>query len=97
MKDFVEREAVGWPKREHDGVFSGRGLQFEIELAAETFAQRESPRAIEPAAKGRVQHELHAAAVVKKSFENEIVLRRHHPKHDLRAREIFDKLFRRRA
>ena len=97
MKDFVERKTVRWPKRKHDRIFSGRRLQFEIELAAKTFAQRQSPGAIQPAAKRRMQHQLHAAAVVKESFEHEIVLRRHHAQHNLRAGKIFNNLFGRRA
>src|ERR1043165_3430686 len=97
MKDLIERKAVRWPKRKHDGVFGSRGLQFEVELAAETLAQRESPGAIQTAAEGRVQHELHAAAVIEEPFEDEIVLRRHHAENDLRARQILDDLFGGRA
>ena len=93
MKDVVERKTVSWTKRKNDRIFGGRSLQFKIELAAEAFAQRQSPGAIQPAAKRRMQHELHAAAVVKESFEHEIVLRRHHAKHDLCAGKIFDDLF----
>ena len=97
MKDIFERKTVGRTKREHDRIFGGCGLQLKIELAAETFAQRQSPGAIEPAAKRRMQDELHAAAVVEEPFENQIVLRRHDAEHDLGAGQIIDDLFGGRA
>src|SRR5262249_7694124 len=68
VKDVFQGKTVGWTKRQNDRVFGRRSLQLEIESAAETLAQRESPGAIQSTAKWRVQNELHAAAVVKKSF-----------------------------
>src|SRR5205823_9966230 len=73
VENLIERKTVCWAKREDDCVFGGGGLQFEVELAAKAFAQRESPAAIQAAAKGRVQHELHTAAIIEESFQHEIV------------------------
>ena len=56
VKNLVERETVRWTKRKHYRIFGGRGLQFEVELATKTLAQRQSPGAIETAAKRRMQH-----------------------------------------
>jgi hypothetical protein len=39
-----------------------------------------------------MQNQLHTSAVVKKSFENQVVLGRHYAENDFRAREIFDDL-----
>src|SRR5687767_3174520 len=96
MENVVKRKTVRWPKREHDRIFSRSSLEFEIELATKPFAQRESPGTIETTAKRRMQHQLHAAAVVKKPFEHQVLLRRHHPEHDLRSRQILDDLLRSR-
>ena len=57
----LQRKAVAGGKRQHDGVFRGRGLQLEVELAAETLAQAETPGAVDSPTEGRMNHELHAA------------------------------------
>jgi hypothetical protein len=67
-----------WTKREYDGIFRGCSLQLKIKLDTKALAQRQTPGAIETAAKRRMHHELHAAAIVKESLQNQIVLRRHH-------------------
>ena len=97
MKYFIERKTVRRTKRKNYRIFSSRGLQLKIKLAAETFAQRQAPGAIEPAAKRRMHDELHAAAIVEETFEDEIVLRRHDAQHHLGAGQILDDLFGRRA
>src|SRR5829696_3388281 len=96
MKNVFEWKTMRWSKRKDDRIFSGRRLELDVELPAETLSQRQSPGSVQAAAERRVQDELHAAAVVKKSFEYEIVLRRHHAKHDLRASQILDDLLSRR-
>src|SRR6185503_6364096 len=75
----------------------GRRLQLKIKLAAKTLAKRQTPGAIEAAAKRRMQYELHAVAIVKEAFEDEIILRRHYAEHHSGAGEIFNNLFRRCA
>jgi hypothetical protein len=51
-------------------------LQFEVERAAETFAQSKSPRAIYPRAKRRVHDQLHAARLIEKPLDHNVPLRR---------------------
>ena len=74
--DFAEREAVVRPERQHDRVVARRGLQLEVEGAAELLAQREAERAVDPTTVRRVQHELHPARVVEEPLEDERVERR---------------------
>ena len=73
MKYFIERKTVGWTKRKHYGIFGGGRLQLKIKLAAKALAERQTPGAIEAAAKGRMQHELHAATIVKEALEDQII------------------------
>ena len=89
---LLEREAVGDAERQHDGVLGGGGLQLEVELAAEALAQREAPGAVEPAAVRRVQHQLHAAALVEEALEHQRLLRRHHAERALGGGEVLDRL-----
>ena len=81
-----------WPKRQHDGIFGGGSLQFEIEFATETFAQSQAPGAIQTAAKGRMNDQLHAATVVEETFENDVLLRGDHTECSFRGSEIFGDL-----
>ena len=85
---------MGGAEREDDRVLGGGGLQLEVELAAEALAQREAPGAVEPAAVGRVQHELHAAALVEEALEHERLLRRHHAERALGGGQVLDRLAR---
>ena len=74
--DLGELEAVRGGEREHDVVLGRRRLQLEIELAAETLAQRQAPGAVDAAAVGRMDDELHAAGLVEEALEHDRVLRR---------------------
>ena len=58
-------------EREHDGVLGRRRLQLEVERAAEALAQRQAPGAVDAAAEGRVDHELHAAGLVEEALEHD--------------------------
>ena len=62
----VKREAVLRTEGQHHGVVVRRRLELEVERHAELLAQREAPRAVDPAAERRVDDELHAAAFVEK-------------------------------
>ncbi|MCY1409200.1 hypothetical protein D9M71_245400 [compost metagenome] len=62
-------------QRQHDRVLAGSGLQFEVERAAEAFAQGQAPGAIEAAAKGRMNDQLGAAGFIEKTFHHQRVLR----------------------
>ncbi len=55
-------------RRDVDAVVGGGGLQLEVEAAAEALAQGESPGLVDAAAEGRVQDELHAAALVEEAL-----------------------------
>ena len=83
-------------ERQHDRVFGRGSLQLEIELAAETFAERETPRAVDPAAERRMNHQLHAARFVEETLEHDGFLRGKDPQRSARRRQIVDKLLRRR-
>ena len=77
-------------ERQHDGVVAGRGLQLEVERAAELLAQREPERAVDAPAVRRVHDELHAAGVVEEALEHEALLGGHHAEHRPPDREVVD-------
>ena len=89
-RDLVEREAVVRTERQHDRVVARRGLQLEVEGAAELLAQRETERAVDPAAVRRVDDELHPAGVVEEAFEHERVEGRDRAEHGTAARDVVD-------
>jgi len=66
----------------------------EVELAAEALAQRQAPRAVEPAAERRVDDELHAADLVEEALEDQRLLRRQAAERRLAGGEILDELAR---
>ena len=70
-RDLVEREAVRRRQRQHDGVLGRRRLQLEVELAAEALAQRQPPGAVDAAAEGRMDDQLHAAGFVEEALEHD--------------------------
>jgi hypothetical protein len=92
-----QRERVLRPERQQQPIVGRRGLQLEVELAAEPLAQREAPRAVEPAAERRVQEELHAARLVEEPLEDECLLRRKRPEQAAGLAEIEHDLERRGA
>ena len=61
-------------KRQDDRVLSRRGLQLEVEGAAEALAQRQSPGAVDAAAERRVQHQLHPACFIEEPLEHQDLL-----------------------
>ena len=84
--DVGEIEAVRRGQRQHDVVLGRGRLQLEIELAAEALAQRQTPGAVEPAAIGRVDDQLHAADFVEEALEDERVVGRQHAERGMRRR-----------
>src|SRR5439155_18861549 len=78
-EDVGQRKRMLGPERQEQRVFGRRGLQLEVELPAESLAQGQSPRAVDAASEWRMEHELHAAGLIEKPFENGRVLRRQHP------------------
>src|SRR6185312_1991217 len=93
--DLGEVEAVRGREREDDVVFGRGGLQFEIEPGAEALAERETPGAVEAAAMGRVDDELHAADRVEKALKDERVEGRQGAERGPGGGEIFEDLARR--
>src|SRR5947207_14156407 len=81
---------------EQHRILGGRRLQFEIELTAETLAQRQTPCAIDPAAEWRVEHELHAARFIEETLDDDCVLRRHRAERGLRGVQACRDFLRRR-
>src|SRR2546429_3277614 len=65
---FLQRERVLAAERQDDALLGRRRLQLEVEALAEFLAQRQAPRAVNAAAEGRVQHELHAARLVEEAL-----------------------------
>ena len=55
-------------ERDVEAVVGGGGLELEVEAAAEALAQGEAPGLVDAAAEGRVQDELHAAALVEEAL-----------------------------
>src|SRR4051794_24888023 len=80
------------PKREQQRVVGGRGLELEIELAAEALTQREPPGLVDTASERRVQHELHAAGFIEEALEHERLLRRDDTKRPVAFSEVVDDL-----
>ena len=80
-------------QRQHDIVLGRRRLQFEVELAAETLAQRQSPGPIDAAAEGRVDDELHAARFVEEALEDDRLPRRQTAERGGGGGQIVDELF----
>ena len=87
-------ETVSRGQRQHDVVLGRRSLQFEVELAAEAFAQRQPPGAIDPAAERRMDDKLHAARFVEEALQHQCVLGRQAAQRRTRAGQILDQLFR---
>ena len=54
-------------------VVAGRGLELEVERAAEALAQREAEGAVDAAAEGGVDDELHAARLVEEALDDDVV------------------------
>ena len=75
-RHLVEREAVVRTERQHHRVVARRGLQLEVEGAAELLAQREPERPVDATTVGRVEHELHPAGVVEEALEHQVLLGR---------------------
>src|SRR5262249_56465906 len=82
----------GGREREDDVVLGGGSLQLDIELAAKALAQRQTPSAVEAAAEGRMDDELHAADLVEETLEHDRVLRRQAGQRRVGRSEIVEQL-----
>src|SRR4051794_12554237 len=84
-----------WPKRKHDRIFGRGSLQFKIKAATESFPQRQSPGAVQATAEWRVNYDVRTAILIKESFRDDLLLRRHHAESNLCHRQVLDNLLRR--
>src|SRR5207253_11452411 len=89
-----EAEAVHRRARQHWRGVAARRLQLEVEGAAEAFAQREPPGAVDAAAEGAVNDELHAGGFVEEALEDESLLGRERAERGAPRGEIVDELLR---
>src|ERR1700730_6299972 len=93
MEHIGQRKAVLVTERNVQAVISSGSLQFEIERAAESFSQRQSPSFVDSAAQWRVKDELHSPAFVEKTFRDYRVLRWNGPQYRAASHDIFHGLF----
>ena len=77
LEHRLQRKGMLFAQRDDDAVVGGGGLQLEVEGAAEAFAQREAPGAVDARSEGRVQDQLHAARFVEEAFGDDRMRRRH--------------------
>ena len=68
---------MGFTQGQDQAIFQCSGLQFEIEMTAKTFAQRQSPGPHDAGTQWRVHNEVHIAGVVKKSLKDNPVTGRY--------------------
>jgi hypothetical protein len=74
IENELERKAVLLAEGNDDAVVRGRGLQLEIERAAEALPQRESPGAVDPRAERRVNDQLHSPRLVEETLGHDRAL-----------------------
>jgi len=67
--------------------------QFEVEVPAEALAQGHAPRAVDPPAERRVDHQLHATRIVEEALENQVLLRRQDAERGVRGGQVAYDLF----
>ena len=85
-------EAVRGGEREHDVVFGRRGLELEVELAAEALAQRKTPGAVDATAVRRMDDELHATDRIEEALEHDGIEGRQTAERRVAGGEIIDEL-----
>src|SRR5712692_7045125 len=92
FKNIRQRKAVLLGQRDIQAVVGGCRLQFEIEAAAEALAQRQSTVFVDASAKGRVDDQLHPAALVKEPLGDDRRLRGHIAQHDTSFEDVLNQL-----
>ncbi len=79
-------------ERQQHRVLGRRGLQLEVELAAEPLPERQPPGAVDPAPERGVDHELHPAGLVEEALGHDRVLSRQGAEEAAGLCEVFDEL-----
>ena len=99
LKYVVQGKRVRVAESEDDRILGGRRFELEVEAAAEALAQRQPPGAVDPAAEGGVNHELHAPGLIEEALQNHRLHGRHRAErprprhqvlHDLTAGRLRD-------
>ena len=92
MEDVSQRKAVLLGQGDVQAVVGGGSLQFKIEAAAEALAQRQAPGFVDATAEGRVDDQLHSAALVEKSLRDDGVLSGNISQHRASLQDVLDRL-----
>jgi hypothetical protein len=92
FEDGVQRERVLRSQREQQGILGGRGLELEVELAAEPLPERQAPGPIHSAPKGGVDDKLHAAGFIEEPLGDDGLLRGQAAEQALSLAEVLDEL-----
>ena len=85
-------ETVDCAQGNNDAVVQGRGLQFKIELAAETFAQGQPPGAVDAGPVRAVQHQVLIPGLVKEPLEYDVLPGRDASQGGAGARQVVGQL-----
>ena len=96
LEDVGEWERVLLGERDVESVVGGGGLELEVEAAAEALAQGEPPGLVDAAAEGRMQDELHAAALVEEALGDDGCEGRHGAEDSAAGDDVSDELLARR-
>src|SRR5215831_6317191 len=94
VKYTRQRKAVLLAQRNIQPVVGSCRLQLEIERPAKPFPQRQSPRLVDPPAKRRVNHKLHASALIEKPLRNHRGKCRHRSQNSAALQNVLDDLLR---
>ena len=92
VKDIGERKTVLLAQRDVQAVLGRRGLQFKVEGTAKPLAECQSPGSVDSSTKGRVDDELHAARLVKKSLGYDCILGWNRTQSRPAGQNVFDGL-----
>src|SRR4051794_7521385 len=89
---FLQGKTMAGSQRQDDCVFRGGRLKFEVELAAETLAQRQTPGAVDAIAVRRMDDQLRSPAFVEETLEHQLVLRGQKTECSFGAGKVIDQL-----
>src|SRR5215469_17735340 len=97
MKNIRQRKTMLLAQRNVQTVIRSGRLQLKIERPAKSLSQCQSPRLIDPPAERRVDHQLHAAALIKKSLRDDLALRWHRSQNRAAFQNVPNDLLRSRV
>src|SRR6266481_3232463 len=94
MENIGESKTMLIAKGNVQTIIGGCGLKLKIKRPAKSFAQRKSPRLVNPPAKRSMNHQLHAAAFIEKPLRYNCSLSRNVAQNRASRENIFHNLFR---